>query len=71
MLVPFYYIPYYAPTSTCDISNIDASSPLGWLVIAFMILSIVLLLFIVFDLADDLFGRKFRRLIRKLRRNKK
>lgn len=71
MLVPFYYIPYYVPSSTSGTSNIDASSPFYWLVKAIMILSIAILLFIVFDLADELFGRKVRRLIRKLRRRKK
>lgn len=71
MLVPFYYIPYYVPTSTWDTNNIDINSPLDWLVIALMILEIAILLFIVFDLADELFGGKVQRLIRKLRRRKK
>lgn len=71
MLVPFYYLPYYVPSSNCDNSNIDLNSPFGWFVIACMIISIAILLFMVFDLADDLFGRKVRRLIRNLRRRKK
>lgn len=71
MLVPFYYIPYYVPSSTSDTSNIDASNLYVWLVIALMILNIAILLFIVFDLADDLFDLNVRRFIRKLRRRKK
>ncbi len=71
MLVPFYYVPYYVPSSKCDNNNIDVSSPYGWFVIAFMIISIAILLFMVFDLADDLFGRKVRRLIIKIRGRKK
>lgn len=59
------------PSSNCDNSNIDLNSPFGWFVIACMIISIAILLFMVFDLADDLFGRKVRRLIRNLRRRKK
>lgn len=71
MLVPFYYVPYYVPSSKYDNINIDVSSPYGWFVIAFMIISIAILLFMVFDLADDLFGRKVRRLIIKIRGRKK
>lgn len=71
LLVPFYYLPYYAPSYNCDITTIDVNSPFGWLVLAFMLVSIAIMLFLVFDLADELFGRKVRRLIRNLRRRKK
>ena len=72
MLVPFYYLPYYVPVSkSCDTSKIDLSSPITWLVILVMMFSIYFLLLIIIDLTDELFGRKLRRLIRKIRSRKK